>query len=251
MNVSDSNQPKVLRLAMWSGPRNISTALMRSWGNRADTIVCDEPFYAHYLKSTGITTHPGFREIIDNHEGDWDKTVEWLTGPLPAGKSIFYQKHMAHHMLRDRDYSWTDSVINCLLIREPREMITSLAEFLPQPTLEETGLPHQAWLFDYLTTKNGEPPIVLDAKDVLLDPPRMLRLLCQRLGVDFSDEMLHWPPGLRTTDGVWAKFWYTKVAESMTFNKYSRKDVEAPKHLIPLLADCEKIYDRLYSHRLI
>jgi hypothetical protein len=251
MNVNDSNQPKVLRLAMWSGPRNISTALMRSWGNRADTIVCDEPFYAHYLKSTGITTHPGFQEIIDHHEADWDKTVEWLTGPLPAGKSIFYQKHMAHHMLRDRDYSWTDSVTNCLLIREPREMITSLAEFLPQPTLEETGLPHQAWLLDYLTTKNGEPPIVLDAKDVLLDPPRMLRLLCQRLGVDFTDEMLHWPPGLRTTDGVWAKFWYTKVAESTTFNRYSRKEVEVPKRLMPLLAVCEKIYDRLYSHRLI
>jgi hypothetical protein len=251
MNVNDSNQSKVLRLAMWSGPRNISTALMRSWGNRADTIVCDEPFYAHYLRSTGITTHPGFQEIIDHHEGDWDKIVDWLTGPLPTGKTVFYQKHMAHHMLQDRDYSWTDSVINCLLIREPREMITSLAEFLPQPTLEETGLPHQAWLFDYLTTKNSKPPIVLDTKDVLLDPPRMLRLLCQRLGVDFTDEMLHWRPGLRTTDGVWAKFWYTKVAESTTFNKYIRKDVEVPKHLMPLLVDCEKIYDRLYSHRLI
>jgi hypothetical protein len=250
MDASDSNHPKVLRLAMWSGPRNISTALMRSWGNRADTIVCDEPFYAHYLKSTGITTHPGFQEIIDNHESDWDKIVEGLTGPLPAGKSIFYQKHMAHHMLQDRDYSWTDSVTNCLLIREPREMITSLGEFLTEPTLEETGLPHQAWLFDYLTMKNSEPPIVLDAKAVLLDPPRMLRLLCQRLGIEFTEDMLHWPPGLRTTDGVWAKFWYTKVAESTTY-KYSRKDVKVPPHLMPLLADCEKIYDRLYSHRLI
>lgn len=236
---------------MWSGPRNISTALMRSWGNRADTIVCDEPFYAHYLKSTGIATHPGYQEIIESQENDWNKIVEWLTGPLPAGKSIFYQKHMAHHMLRDRDYSWTDSVTNCLLIREPREMITSLAEFLPNPTLEETGLPHQAWLFDYLSDKQGEAPIVLDTKDVLLDPARMLRLLCERMGVPFTEEMLHWAPGLRETDGVWAKFWYTKVAESTTFNKYSRKDVEVPSHLVSLLCECEVIYDRLYSYRLI
>jgi hypothetical protein len=248
--VSDIDQTNVLRLAMWSGPRNISTALMRSWGNRPDTMVCDEPFYAHYLKSTGITTHPGYQEIIESHENDWDKVVAGLTGPLPPGKSIFYQKHMAHHMLRDRDFSWTDSVTNCLLIREPREMITSLAEFLQSPTLEETGLPHQAWLFDYLSEKNRTPPIVLDTKDVLLDPARMLELLCERLGVPFTDEMLHWQPGLRDTDGVWAKFWYTKVAESTTFNKYSRKDVDVPPHLMPLLADCEKIYDRLYSHRL-
>lgn len=224
---------------------------MRSWGNRPDTIVCDEPFYAHYLESTGIATHPGYQEIIESHERDWDKIVEWLTGPLPPGMSIFYQKHMAHHMLADRDYSWTDLVTNCLLIREPWEMITSLAEFLPNPTVEETGLPHQAWLFDYLSDKNSEPPIVLDAKDVLLDPTRMLRLLCERLGVSFTDEMLHWPPGLRDTDGVWAKFWYTKVAESTTFNKYSLKGVEVPPHLMPVLSECEEIYNRLYSHRLV
>src|SRR5256714_224645 len=136
-----------VRIAMWSGPRNISTALMRSWGNRPDTVVCDEPLYAHYLLRTHAP-HPGAAEVIACHESDWQKVVACLTGPIPDGKAIFYQKHMCHHLLPDIDRSWLDQVTNCFLIREPREMLNSLAKHLPNPTLEDTGLPQQVELFD-------------------------------------------------------------------------------------------------------
>src|SRR5688572_18712403 len=130
----------VLRIAMWSGPRNISTAMMRSWGNRPDTIVCDEPLYAHYLQQTQLP-HPGSTEVIEHHESDWRKVVQWLTGPLPPGKSIFYQKHMSHHLLPNIELDWIAQLSNCFLIRDPKEMLASLVEFIPQPTLADTGLP--------------------------------------------------------------------------------------------------------------
>ncbi len=119
-----------IRIAMWSGPRNISTAMMRSWGNRADTLVCDEPLYAHYLKVTG-KDHPGAQEVIEHHETDWRTVIDWLIGPVPHEKSVFYQKHMAHHLLPEIDRAWLDEVTNCFLIRDPREMLTSLINNVP------------------------------------------------------------------------------------------------------------------------
>src|SRR6476620_2511022 len=113
-------------IAMWSGPRSISTAMMRAWGNRPDTVVCDEPFYAHYLLATKHTDHPGYEQIISSHETDWRKVVGWLIGPIPGGKNIFYQKHMAHHLLPGMATDWTDQYSNCFLIRQPREMLLSL-----------------------------------------------------------------------------------------------------------------------------
>lgn len=238
------------RIAMWSGPRNISTALMRSWGNRPDTYVCDEPLYAHYLLSTGITNHPGYAETIASHETDWRKVVSWLTGPIPEGKAIFYQKHMAHHVLPDMELSWVESLTNCLLIREPREMLTSLLEFLPEPRLEDTGLPHQMWLFEHLREKGGQTPPILDARDVLNDPSRILAQLCERVGIAFSTEMLFWEPGLRPTDGAWAPFWYSKVADTTSFGTYQPKKVTLPTKFLPLLNECDEIYRRLYGFRL-
>ena len=134
---------------MWSGPRNISTAMMRSWGARPDTIVCDEPLYAHYLKVTGLP-HPGAAETLAAHETDWRKVVAWLTGPLPDGKAVFYQKHMTHHMLPNIELGWVHELTNCFLIREPREMITSLLEFIPKPRIEDTGLPQQVRIFEMI-----------------------------------------------------------------------------------------------------
>jgi hypothetical protein len=237
-------------IAMWSGPRNISTAMMRAWGNRPDTVVCDEPLYAHYLAATGHTDHPGYEETVRKHETDWRKVVRTLTGPIPSGKAIYYQKHMAHHMLPGMDIDWIAKLSNCFLIREPHEMLLSLIEFLPSPTIAETGLPQQVTLFDFVAERCGAVPPVVDAKDVLTDTPGMLRALCARLHVPFSDEMLAWPAGPRDTDGAWAPHWYAKVYESTAFAPYRSRQGQLPEHLHSTLAECQELYQRLYRYRL-
>ncbi len=234
---------------MWSGPRNISTAMMRAWGNRADTTVCDEPLYAHYLKHTRLP-HPGAEETIAHHETDWRKVIEWLTGPIPGGKSVFYQKHMAHHLLPHIELDWLDRLTNCFLIREPREMLTSLVEFISQPTLLDTGLPQQVQIFQHVREQIGVTPLVLDARDVLQDPRRSLGQLCESLGVPFTDHMLNWPPGLRETDGVWAKHWYAKVEHTTGFAPYRAKYDPVPEQLRTLLDECDNLYQQLYPNRL-
>jgi hypothetical protein len=243
------NDTPPLRLAMWSGPRNISTALMRSWGNRPDTFVCDEPLYAHYLKVTRVP-HPGADEVIRCHEADWRKVVAWITGPVPEGKAIFYQKHMAHHLLPHIERDWLGALTHAFLIREPREMLTSLIRVTPDPSLEDTGLPQQVELFDWVQRQTGTVPPVLDAWDVLEDPRGVLSRLCQAVGMPFVEEMLSWPPGRRDTDGVWAKHWYDAVERSTSFQPYTRKPDLVPNHLSELLARCEALYGQLYAHRL-
>ncbi len=186
----------VRRIAMWSGPRNISTALLRSWGNRTDTFVCDEPLYAHYLRATGAP-HPGADDVLRHHESDWRKVVAWLTTAVPPGKAIFYQKHMTHHLLPEIDRGWLDRLDNAFLIREPREVLTSLAKVLERPRLEDTGYPQQGEIFDLVRQRTGRIPPVVDARDVLENPRRVLGLLCEALGVEFTEAMLSWPPGPR------------------------------------------------------
>jgi hypothetical protein len=242
-----SHEP--LRIAMWSGPRNISTALMRSWGNRPDTFVCDEPFYAHYLVKTKIA-HPGADEVIRHQENDWRKVVAWLTGPVPEGKAIFYQKHMAHHLLPDMGRDWLDEVTNCFLIREPREMLTSLLHFLPQPTLADTGLPQQVEIVRQVKDRTGRVPPILDAREVLENPRRMLNVLCDALHVPFTEAMLSWPPGRRDTDGVWAKYWYDAVENSTSFRPYAPKSDPVPDSLRGLHVQCGELYQQLRPLRL-
>lgn len=239
----------VRRLAVWSGPRNISTALMRSWGNRPDTFVCDEPLYAHYLLATKVA-HPGADEVIRHHETDWRKVVAALTGPVPGGKTVFYQKHMTHHLLPGIDRDWLGAVTNAFLLREPRAVITSLAKIYPTPAIEDTGFPQQAEIFDWVRRHTGRVPPVVDAADVLRDPGRMLRLLCDALDVEFTPAMLSWPPGPRATDGVWAKHWYDAVVKTTAFGPYKPKDEPVPAHLAGLLDEAEALYKRLHEHRL-
>jgi hypothetical protein len=241
--------PSGLRIAMWSGPRNISTALMRSWGNRPDTFVCDEPFYAHYLVQTKIA-HPGADEVIRHQENDWRRVAVWLTGPIPEGKTIFYQKHMAHHLLPNMGRNWLDRVTNCFLIREPREMLTSLLHFLPQPTLADTGLPQQVEICRQVKERTGRMPPIVDASDVLSNPRRTLELLCDALAVPFIEAMLSWPPGRRATDGIWAKYWYAAVEKSTSFQRYTPKDEPLPDALRGLHEQCEALYQQLYPQRL-
>lgn len=243
-------EPKTsIRIAMWSGPRNISTALMRSWGNRPDTVVCDEPLYAHYLKVTGID-HPGREEVMDSQNTDWKTVVETLTGEIPDGKPIYYQKHMAHHLLENMDRDWIDSLDNAFLIRDPREMLTSLLRVTPNATVADTGLPQQWELFERLRKNCGSIPIVIDAKDVLTKPRELLSLLCDEAGVPFDEAMLSWPAGPRETDGVWAKHWYAAVEKSTGFLPYVPKPDPVPATHESVHEECREYYDRLYAHRL-
>jgi hypothetical protein len=223
--------------------------MLRSWGNRPDTFVCDEPLYAHYLLKTGAP-HPGADEIVRYQENDWRKVVAWLTGDVPGGKRIFYQKHMTHHLLPEIDRGWLDAVGNAFLIRAPREVVISLDRVVANPVLEGTGLPQQLEIFALVRRRTGRVPPVLDARDVLDNPARQLRLLCAALDVDFTEAMLSWPPGPRATDGVWAKHWYAAALQSTSFQPYQPRNDPVPPHLTGLLDEAEEIYRQLYEHRL-
>ncbi len=234
---------------MWSGPRNISTAFLRSWGNRPDTYVTDEPLYAHYL-SVHPVDHPGVAEIVASGETDWRKVVAWLTGPIPEGKTVWYQKHMAHHLLPEIESDWLDELTNCLLVREPKEMLTSLLAVMPNPSLEDTGLPQQLTLLDRIRERTGVLPPVVDAREVLMDPAGVLSRLCETLGIEFFDGMLEWPAGPRETDGIWAKHWYGNVERSTRFAPYKPKNEPVPEDFSSLLRECEAIYEEIHPHRL-
>ncbi len=243
----DHDEP--IRIAMWSGPRNISTAMMRAWGNRPGTFVIDEPFYAYYLKTSG-KEHPGAHTVIAAGEMDWQKVVAQLTGPIPNGKSIFFQKHMTHHLLSEVDRHWLAAMTNCFLIRDPREVIVSYVKKREDPALEDLGFVQQAEIFDFVRTRANSIPPIVDAKDVLENPERMLRLLCDAVGVEFSKSMLSWPPGLRETDGAWAEYWYGEVARSTSFQPYRPSDAKLPAHLGKIHERCRECYERLYEYRL-
>ena len=240
---------KALRIAMWSGPRNISSALMRAWENRPDTVVCDEPLYAHYLHTTRID-HPGAEEVIASQPTDWREVVTWLTGPIPDQQTVFYQKHMAHHLLPGMGRDWIPRLENCFLIRDPIEMLTSLIKIIPEPGLDDTGLPQQLELFRLVEEQLGRRPPVLDSRDVLEDPGKILGLLCEELGVEFDSAMLSWPPGRRKTDGIWAPHWYGEVEKSTSFRPYIAKEEKVPRKFEAVLRECMEIYRVLYEYRL-
>jgi len=239
-----------VRIAMWSGPRNISTALMRSWGNRPDTVVIDEPFYAFYLQKTG-KAHPGAAEVLSECETNPVRVIETLLATLPPGKTIFYQKQMALHLLPEIDQSWLDRVINCFLIRDPAEVITSYIRKNEQPTLEDLGFARQVDLFQSVRRNTEKIPAVIDAADILRNPNKALAGLCGAVGVKFEDSMLSWPAGFRETDGIWAKYWYAEVAKSTGFQPYKPKAETVPAHLRDLHEQCRKYYDELYQYRLV
>jgi hypothetical protein len=238
-----------LRIAMWSGPRNLSTALMRSFGNRADTFVTDEPLYAHYLLSTGIE-HPGASEVIATQENDWRRVTGWLTGPVPERKSAWYQKHMTHHLLPEIGREWLADLTHAFLVRDPREVLPSLDLKYARPSFADTGFGQQLEIFESVRARTGHTPPVIDAADLLRDPRGILGLLCESLGIPWDEGMLHWPAGPRATDGVWAKHWYQQVERSTGFAAASSKTAELPEHLVELHARCRPYYDALHAERL-
>jgi sulfotransferase family protein len=246
---SESNP---VRIAAWSGPRNISTALMRSFDARDDCAVTDEPLYAHYLRDAGssLPDHPVHDEIIREHEWDWRIVTRALTGPVPAGQRVWYQKHMAHHLTEGCGRKWILSLTNIFLIRDPAEMITSFIKVIDNPTPADLALPQQVELFQWLHSKTGRWPMVIDAQAVLENPPGVLTAICERIGIPFTDAMLSWQPGSRKTDGVWAPHWYESVYKSTGFAPYKPKNEVVPEHLTGVLAECQSLYDTLAEHRL-
>jgi Sulfotransferase domain len=239
-----------IRIAMWSGPRNISTAMMRAWDNRSDTFVVDEPFYAYYLQATG-KQHPGADDVIAAGETDWRKIAARLTGPVPKDKPIFFQKHMTHHLLPEVNRDWLCAVTNCFLIRDPREVIASYLKKREDPSLEDLGFVQQAEIFDFVCSRTNSIPPAVDAKDVLVNPERTLRLLCDAVGVEFSDSMLSWPPGLRESDGIWARHWYREVAKTTSFRPYRQRNDQVPERFREIYERCRESYAELYQYRLL
>jgi hypothetical protein len=238
-----------MRIAMWSGPRNISTAMMRSFGSRPDTAVCDEPLYAHYLLVTGIR-HPGRDEVIASQENDWRKVTESLTGPVPGGRPVWYQKHMAHHLLPVMGRDWLDRLTHAFLIREPDEMLASLLRTYPQAGLADTGLPQQWEIFERVAARLGHSPPVILSSDILRNPQAMLTRLCDALGIAFLPAMLSWAPGPRDTDGIWARHWYAAVEASTGFEPWRPRPATLHASQGPLLADCMRWYEKLHQYRL-
>jgi hypothetical protein len=239
-----------IRIAMWSGPRNVSTAMMRAWENRPDAVVVDEPFYAFYLAETGLD-HPGRDAVLASQPLDWRVVARDLVeAPMPPGRAIQYQKHMTHHMLPGVGLDWTDGVRNAFLIRDPAEVVASYVQRRGTVDLADIGVERQAELFDRVADRIGKASPVVDGRDVLEDPPGVLRALCGALGVPFLEQMLRWPPGRRPTDGVWAPHWYAAVEASTGFGP-------PPPLAAPLTADLARVaeaarpfYERLRRWRI-
>lgn len=241
-----------VRIAMWSGPRNISTALMRSFGARADTWVADEPFYAAYLAISGAD-HPMVAETLASQPNDWRDVVPQLLAAPPGGRSVFYQKHMTHHMLRHIGHDWFGQLSHAFLIRDPRAVLLSYIKSRPdaEVTADDIGVPQQAALYDEIAARAATPPPVIDSDGFLKAPEAHLRSLCERLGIPFTDRMLHWPAGPRASDGIWAPHWYAAVLKSTGFEPWCERDLRVPERYRKVIDACMVDYERLHRHRIV
>lgn len=238
-----------LRIAMWSGPRNISTAMMRAFENRPDTEVWDEPMYGHYLYKTGIP-HPGADEVIADQGTDWEAIAKRCVGDAPNNSPVFYQKHMTMHLLPEMNQDWVRGLTNCFLIRQPDQVVASYGAVRPDLTLDDLGFIQQAKLFDYVIKTTSTMPMVIDSKDFLLDPEAMLRAMCDQFGIPFRTEMIAWPEGKRDSDGIWGKYWYDSVWKSTGFADYEEKPLNLSPEMQRIADQAEPYYQVLYPHRL-
>ncbi|MEQ8558458.1 MAG: HAD family hydrolase [Henriciella sp.] len=239
-----------VRIAMWSGPRNLSTTMMRSFGARPDTACVDEPFYAAYLISTG-TVHPMQEDILAAQPHSGVDVVHQLTkAPVPGGKRVFYQKHMTHHMAPAIPRNWMGQVTNAFLIRDPARVLASYARKMEEVSLEAIGVPQQAELFERVCQIRGEAPPVIDSDDILADPPGMLRALCAALGIAYTDAMLSWQAGPKNEDGVWAPHWYDAVWQSTGFGERRPAPLGLPSNLMALADEARGSHEAIAAHRL-
>ncbi len=230
-------------LAMWSGPRNISTAMMYAFGNRADCSAVDEPFYGFALAHGGHD-HPMRDDVIASMPTDWDAIVARCVAPSPT-KPLVYQKHMTHHMLPGYDRAFVTRLTNAFLIRAPEKVLASYAKKWDSVDLHAIGFVQQAEIFDQVADHLGRAPPVIDADDVLADPRRTLAALCAACGITFDDAMLRWPKGPKPFDGVWAPHWYDAVWASDSFAAPSTKAVSLPAPLARIADEARSIYQRL------
>jgi len=234
---------QITRICLWSGPRNISTALMYAFAQRSDTRVYDEPLYAHYLSQTDARDyHPGGEDVIDSMEKDGNKVVRDLILGSDAAPVLFF-KHMSHHLVQ-LDWSFMSETVNVILTRDPVEMLPSYAKQVNQPTIRDVGYAQHVVLLDYLQSLGQNPP-VLDARETLLNPRRVLAKLCERIDIPFEESMLSWPPGPRPEDGIWAEYWYDSVHRSTGFQPYAPKTTPFPQELRPLLSQCQPYFEQL------
>lgn len=232
----------IVRIALWSGPRNISTALMYSFAQREDTKVFDEPLYGFYLKNTNAKGyHPGSEEILKTMETDGQKVVRSMLAN--SEKPVLFLKNMTHHLL-DLDRSFMKDMVNVILTRDPREMLPSFDKVIKNPSMDDVGYQAHVELVDYFEA-NAIKYAVLDAKKVLENPKKILKQLCEFASIPFDERMLEWKPQQRPEDGVWAKYWYENVHKSSGFAKYYPKEETFPQHLIPLLESCQPFYQKL------
>jgi hypothetical protein len=248
-----------VRIAMWSGPRNISSAMMRSFGARPDTAVTDEPLYAAFLAHSGAD-HPLRSEVLASQSNDWREVVAQLQGPAPDGKSIWYQKHMTHHMLGAFGREWLGGLSNAFLIRDPQAVLASYMHIraAESVTLADIGIVQQRELFEREADRLGRAPPVIEGADVLADPPGMLSLLCAALAIPYTSSMLRWSAGRRDSDGVWAPAWYAAVERSTGFatpepaaaGSAASRAADLPPNLMRLAAQARPHYAALAVHKL-
>ncbi|MDC1221200.1 sulfotransferase family protein [Salibacteraceae bacterium] len=231
-------------ICLWSGPRNISTALMYSFAQRNDTIVVDEPLYAHYLIKSGTADyHPGSQAVIQSQENDGEKVVAQMLKNTDS--PIYFYKQMAHHLVK-LDLSFLSKTTNIILTREPNEMISSYVKVIPNPSISDLGYQQQLNLINKLL-RLGQHPIIVDSKSILQNPSEGLKRLCNMIKIPFQEEMLKWKVGPRIEDGIWAKYWYENVHNSSGFEPYKKKIKSIPSHLMPLLLESERLFEEIKS----
>lgn len=238
-----------IRIAMWSGPRNLSTAMMRSFGSRADTFVSDEPFYGAYLKGTG-DPQPMADEVITAMDCDWHSVARTMCGPCPGGAPIWYQKHMAHHMVGPVSHEDLPGLRHAFLIRDPARVVASYANKRVAIRPEHLGVERQVGYFEREAERLGHAPPVVDSADILRDPPAVLEKLCEALGITWDPAMLSWEPGIRDTDGIWASHWYDAVAASTGFGTPDGDPTELDDAGKRVADACRPFYERLAAHRI-
>jgi hypothetical protein len=237
------------RVALWSGPRSLSTVLLRSWESRADTAVSDEPFYAYFLTATGAD-RPGAAESLASQPHDWRTVLDTLLGPVPCGRPIFFQKHHALHLLPEVPRDWIGGLTNCFLIRHPALVAASYARIRPRFSAADLGFGALRSVFEHVAEHCPGPPVVLNAADLAREPRKALEALCAALGVDFTEEMLSWPPGRHEQDPSPGDPWYRTVQESTGFRPHEEADPVAPPALREVVEACLDDYLALDRHRL-
>lgn len=238
-----------MNIAMWSGPRNLSTAMMVSFAQRHDCAVVDEPFYAAYLQATGLK-HPMYQEVINDGEVDDKAVANFCMRSAPNNKNVFYQKHMTQHMIPQFDRRWMANVVNVFLIRDPLRVIASYNIKRENPKLADIGVVEQLEIFDQVCELTGEIPVVIDSADILLNPEVMLKKLCSAVGLTFDHRMLSWPKGPKSFDGIWAKHWYGSVWESTGFAPPNTSDPVIPESLQPLADEALKHFNKIKPHAI-